>query len=151
MIVNGFYMSHVDLTFNFDGLQISGISSLNYKGSLIRKAVRGTSPIQLGTTTGYYPAPGDMELYLPSAGLITTPGWMQVPHVATCIYGPNVVAPLPLVTDVIAGIMLTEIDASSSDNEDGLTRKFAFGQILIPILRNGVPDLVWPATIPAVG
>ena len=37
------------------------------------------------------------------------------------------------------------------DNEDGLTRKFAFGQILIPILRNGVPDLVWPATIPAVG
>ena len=151
MIVNGFYHAHPDLVVNFDGLKLSAVKSINYKGSLSRKAVRGTSPIQLGTTTGYYTATGDMELYLASAGLFTTPGWMQVPHVMTCIYGPNVVAPLPLVTDVIAGIMLTEIDASSSDNEEGITRKFSFGQILVPILRNGVPDIVWAASIPAVG
>ena len=151
MIVNGNFHAHVDVTLNFDGLQLSAVKSVNYKGSLSRKAVRGTSPIQLGTTTGFYTATGDMELYLASAALILTPGWMQVPHIMTVIYGPNVVVPLPLVTDVIAGIMLTEVDASSSDSEDAITRKFTFGQILIPILRNGVPDILWPATIPAVG
>lgn len=150
MIINGIYHAHVDVILNFDGLQLSALKSLNYKGNLGRADVRGTSPIQLGLTTGKYVATGDMELYLASAGLITTPGWMQIPHVMTVVYGPNVVAPMPLVTDVIAGIWLTEIDASTSDSEDAITRKFAM-KIIVPILRNGVPDVLWPQTIGAVG
>lgn len=151
LIINGIYFSFVDVTIHFDGLQLSAIKSFNYKDSLGRNFVRGTSPIPLGLTTGKYEASGDMELYLPSAGLIAgVPGWRQIPHVATVAYGPNVVTPLPFTLDTIAGIWLTELDASQSDSEDAITRKFAF-KITVPILWNGNPAIIWPATLAAVG
>ena len=84
-------------------------------------------------------------------GLITiNPGWRQIPHVCTIAYGPNVVAPLPFTIDTIAGIYLKELDAHNSDSEDGITRKFS-GMVMLPILWNGIPSLIWPSTIGAVG
>jgi hypothetical protein len=151
MIVNGTYFSFVDLVINFDGLQLSAVKSINYKDSLGRNYVRGTSPIPLGLTTGKYEASFDMEIFLPSVPLITVnPGWRQVPHVCTIAYGPNVVAPLPFTIDTIAGIWLKELDNPNSDSEDGITRKFA-GMVTLPILYNGVPSIIWPSTIGAVG
>lgn len=151
MLVNGNYFSFVDITLSFDGLQLSALKSLNYSDSLGRNAVRGTSPIMLGLTTGKYEAKFDMELFLPSVALITSnPAWRQIPHVATVSYGPNVVAPLPFTIDTIAGIWLKELDATNSDSEDGIVRKFT-GMVTLPILWNGVPGIVWPATIGAVG
>ena len=151
MIINGNYMSFVDLVVNFDGLQLSAVKSINYKDNLGRAYVRGTSPLPLGFTTGKYEASFDIELYLPSVGLITiNPGWRQIPHVCTIAYGPNVVAPLPFTIDTIAGIYLKELDAPNSDSEDGITRKFS-GMVMLPILWNGIPSLIWPSTIGAVG
>jgi hypothetical protein len=151
VIINGNYMSFVDLVVNFDGLQLSAVKSLNYKDNLGRSYVRGTSPLPLGFTTGKYEASFDIELYLPSVGLITiNPGWRQIPHVCTIAYGPNVVAPLPFTIDTIAGIYLKELDAPNSDSEDGITRKFS-GMVMLPILWNGIPSLIWPSTIGAVG
>ena len=51
MLVNGIYFSFVDITVRFDGLQLSAVKSINYKDSLGRNYVRGTSPIPLGLTT----------------------------------------------------------------------------------------------------
>ena len=151
MIINGNYMSFVDLVVNLDGLQLSAVKSINYKYNLGRAYVRGTSPLPLGFTTGKYEASFDIELYLPSVGLITiNPGWRQIPHVCTIAYGPNVVAPLPFTIDTIAGIYLKELDAPNSDSEDGITRKFS-GMVMLPILWNGIPSLIWPSTIGAVG
>ena len=149
--INGNYFSHVDVVFTFDGLQIAGLKNLNYKDNLGRNYVRGTSPLPLGFTTGKYEASFEMEIYLPSMGLITlNPGWRLVPHVAVINYGPNVVAPLPNVTDTIAGIYLKELDNPTSDSEDALTRKFS-GMVMLPILYNGIPSVIWPSTIGAVG
>lgn len=151
MLANGNYFSFVDITVRFDGLQLSAVKSINYKDSLGRNYVRGTSPIPLGLTTGKYEASFDIELFLPSVALITAiPGWRQIPHTCTVSYGPNVVAPLPFTIDTIAGIWLKELDNSNSDSEDGLTRKFS-GMVTIPILYNGVPSILWPQTIGAVG
>lgn len=151
MLVNGVYFSFVDLVINFDGLQLTAVKSINYKDNLGRNYVRGTSPIPLGLTTGKYEASFDFELFLSSVGLITVnPGWRQIPHVCTIAYGPNVVAPLPFTIDTVAGIWLKELDAPNSDSEDGITRKFS-GMVTLPILWNGVPSIVWPSTIGAVG
>ena len=149
--INGLYFSYVDITIVFDGLQLSAVKSINYKSNLGRNYVRGTSPIPLGLTTGKWEASFDIEVFLPSAPLITVnPFWRTVPHVCTVAYGPNVVTPLPFTIDTIAGIWLKELDASNSDSEDGLTRKFT-GMVTIPIMWNGVPELVWPSTLGAVG
>ena len=154
MIVNGIYFAHPDCVLNVDGLQLSAVKSLSYKSSLGRQYVRGTSPLPLGMTTGKYEAGGDLELYLPSAALLMTaaggPEFLMIPHVLTVVYGPNVVVPLPLVTDILAGAYFTEVDASTSDSEDAITRKFAF-KLMLPIVRNGSPDLFWAPTIGAVG
>ena len=151
MIVNGSYFSFVDIVFTLDGFQISAVKSISYKDSLGRNYVRGTSPIPLGLTTGKYEASFEVELFLPSVGLITlNPGWRQVPHVAIINYGPNLVGPLANVTDTIAGIWFKDLDNSNSDSEDGITRKLS-AMVTLPILYNGIPSILWPATIGAVG
>ncbi len=135
-LVNGTYFSTADMSFVFDGFYIVGVKSLNYKDNLGRNFVRGTSAIPLGLTTGNYEASGDMELYLNSSALITSiPGWRDIPHVATVSYGPNVIAPLPFMVDIIAGIWLLGADAGRSQGEDALTMKFDF-KITTPILWN---------------
>jgi hypothetical protein len=151
MIINGNYFGFTDIVFTFDSFQISALKSLSYKDSLGRSYVRGTSPLPLGFTTGKYEASFEMELYLPSVALITsTPGWRQIPHVATVAYGPNAVAPLPFTIDTIAGIYLKDLDNSNSDSEDGITRKFS-GMVMLPILYNGIPSIIATSTIGAVG
>ena len=135
-LINGQYFSYADMSLVFDALYIVGLKSLNYKDTLGRNFVRGTSAIPLGLTTGNYEASGDMELYLNSSALITMfPGWRDIPHVATVSYGPNVIAPLPFMVDIIAGIYLIDAEASQSQGEDALTRKFTF-KITTPILWN---------------
>lgn len=150
-LINGNYISFVDVTLTLDAFQIAAFKSLTYSEKLGRNYVRGTSPLPLGFTTGKYEAKFEIELFLPSVGLITSiPGWKQIPHVATVAYGPNAVAPLPFSIDTIAAIYFTDLDAPNSDSEDGITRKLS-GMVMLPILWNGVPSIIWPATLGAVG
>lgn len=149
-LINGTYFSFQDITWTIDGLHIVAFKSLNYKEAVTRQWVRGSARLPLGLTSGRYAATGDFEVFLNAASLFTTvPGWAEIPHVMTVTYGPNVIAPLPLTIDTLAGCWFEDVDSPNTEGEEGLTRKFTF-KIMNPILRNGIPMLIDLSTIGAV-
>lgn len=126
-LINGDYFAFADIELRANGLLFAGVKSINYKAALNRQFVRGTSSIPLGRTRGNYEASGDIELYLNAANFLITslgPTWMQVPIQISVSYGPNVGMIQPVITDLLNGVYLTSIEASQSQGEDALTRKF---------------------------
>jgi hypothetical protein len=113
--------------------------------------VRGTAMQPLGLTQGRYEATGDIELYLDAFMLMTTilgPGWRQIPVTAVVTYGPNPLMPIPFVTDTIQ-FYIGEVDASQSEGEEPLSRKFTM-HIPGQILRNGIPSILEPQVLAAI-
>lgn len=149
----GAFYSYSNIELSVNGLIFAGVKAINYKDNLGRQFVRGTAMQPLGMTQGRYEAHGDIELYLNAfLQLVTTvgPGWRQTPITATITYGPNLaMAPLPFVVDVIPSFWLGEVDASQSESEDALTRKFTMhipGQILWGL----IPSILEPQILAAV-
>jgi hypothetical protein len=159
--VNGQYFSWSDVEATFttptgQPFTFLGFKAINYKGSLSKQKVRGNAATPLGTTKGKYEATGDVELFLPQANLLITtmgPGWMQLPITFQVSYvssGPGGVPadglPQSVITDTIPPCYLTEIDASQSESDEALTRKFT---LTIPgvLKHNGIPDIVEPALL----
>lgn len=158
-LVNGNYFSFQDVTLRINGLAFLGFKSLNYKDNLGREYVRGAARVPLGITAGRYEASLDFELFLPQANFLLTtlgPGWRGLPNLVSVSYAPGLaslasaVSFLAATTDIIPGVYFTELDASNSEGEGGLTRKFS-GKIPGQILWNGVPSLIETNTIGAVG
>jgi hypothetical protein len=128
------------------------VKTINYKDNLGRVKVRGTAMQPLGLTQGRYEANGDIEMYLDAFMLMTQtigPGWRQQPVFAVINYGPNVGLALPIVTDEIPGFYLGEVDASQSEGEEALTRKFTM-HIPGQILWGGVPSIFEPQVLASV-
>jgi hypothetical protein len=153
-LINGVFFSYsnIELHIGLAGeLQIAGVKTINYKDNLGRVKVRGTAMQPLGLTQGRYEANGDLELYLDAFMLMTTtlgPGWRQVPVTAVLTYGPNPLMPIPFVTDVIQ-FYIGEVDASQSEGEEPLSRKFTM-HIPGQILRNGIPSILEPQVLAAI-
>lgn len=151
-LVNGQYFSYADITFQVNGLLFAGHKSINYKDSLSREKVRGAARVPLGLSAGRYEATGDFEMYLDAANLMVTtmgPGWRQIPIVATISYGPNPGMNIPMVTDVIPGFYIGDYEASNSESDDPLSRKFTM-HIPGQILWNGSPSIIETSTLQAV-
>ena len=154
--INGNYHDYADIELNFNGLVFAGVKSINYKDTLGRSIVRGTSSVGLGLTKGNYEASGDIELYRNAAWLLMTlPGWRQVPGVITVTYiasgplgAPTGVIP-PVIVDLIPGVFLTDAEAANSQGEDALTIKLGL-KIPGQILWNGVPSIIEPQLLLAV-
>lgn len=130
-------------------LPVAGIKSINYKDNLTRKAVRGTSSVQIGLTQGQYEASGEIEVYLRAAVLagLFVPGVRQVPRDIVVTYGPN--GDGLMCVDTLPSVFFGDIDASQSEGDDPLTRKFS---LIIPqqILWNGFPTLIETFSLIAV-
>lgn len=153
--VNGQYFSWSDIeaTALAPGvfLPLIGWKAINYKSALSKQKVRGNASVSLGTTKGKYEANGDVELYLPQANLLISslgPGWMQIPisfQISYVSSGPLGVPapglPQPVITDTIPFCYLADMDASQSESDEPLTRKFT---LTIPgqIMHNGLPDVI---------
>jgi hypothetical protein len=157
-LINGVYYSYSNIELHIGSaaqLQIAGVKTINYKDNLGRVKVRGTAMQPLGLTQGRYEANGDIEMYLDAFMLLVTtlgPGWRQQPVQAVVTYGPGIPFPMPtipFVTDVIPGFYLGELDASQSEGEEALTRKFTM-HIPGQILWGGVPSLIEPLVLAAV-
>lgn len=163
--VNGMYFSWTDIeatltTQSGQPFTMLGVASINYKGSLSKQKVRGSAATPIGLTKGKYEATGDIELYLPQANLLITtmgPGWMQVPlssiqisYISSGPLGaPASGLPQPVITDTIPSAFLTEIEASQSESDEPLKRKFT---LTIPgvLIHNGIPDIVEPSLLIAI-
>ena len=154
-LVNGIYYSYsnVELFVGQAGeLQIAGVKAINYKDNLGRVKVRGTAMQPLGLTQGRYEANGDIEMYLDAFALLVTtigPGWRQFPLYATITYGANPGLAIPFITDTIPGFYLGEVDASQSEGEEPLARKFTM-HIPGQILWGETPSILEPQIIAAV-
>lgn len=154
-LINGVYYSYSNVEL-FVGaaaeLQIAGVKTINYKDNLGRVKVRGTAMQPLGLTQGRYEANGDVELYLDAFALLVTtlgPGWRQLPVYATITYGFNAGMAIPFITDTIPGFYLGEVDASQSEGEEALSRKFTM-HIPGQILWGDQPSLLEPQILAAV-
>src|SRR5690349_11551825 len=149
----GAYYSHSNIELTVRGLTFAGVKAINYKDTLGRQFVRGTAMQPLGMTQGRYEAHGDIELYLEGFALLVTtlgPGWRQTPLTATITYGPNLaMVPLPFLVDVIPAFFLGEVDASQSESEDALSRKFTM-HIPTQIIWAGIPSILEPQILAAV-
>jgi hypothetical protein len=151
-LINGSKFSYSNIILNANGLQFAGFKSINYKDNLGRVMVRGAAMQPLGLTQGRYLATGDIEMYLDAAMLLTAslgPGWRQVPCFATVTYSAPSSLPLPFVIDEIPGFYIGEFDASQSEGEEALTRKFTM-HIPGQILWNGIPSIFEPQIFAAV-
>ena len=154
-LINGSYYAYADIEFRVDGLLFAGIKGINYKDSLSRVKVRGTASVPLGLTRGKYEATGDFEMYLDAANTMIAAiggvlgGWRQIPIAASITYGPNPGMNLPLTTDIIPGFYIGDYDASNSEGDEPLTRKFTM-HIPGQILWNGLPSLIEVTTLQAV-
>jgi hypothetical protein len=155
-LVNGMYFSWADVettivTATGQVLPMVGYKAINYKDSLSKQLVRGTASVAIGLTKGKYEASGDIEMWLPQANLLITtmgPGWKQVPISFQVSYlssgplgAPGTGLPQSVITDTIPGCFLTEIDASQSESDEGLSRKFTL-KIPGQILWNGQPSMI---------
>lgn len=151
--VLGAFYSYSNIELSIRGLIFAGVKSINYKDNLGRQFVRGTAMQPLGMTQGRYEAHGDIEMYLEGFALLVTtigPGWRQQPVTATITYGPNLaMAPLPFLVDVIPTFFFGEVDASQSESEDALTRKFTM-HIPTQIILAGIPSILEPQILAAV-
>lgn len=151
-LVNGVYYAYADIEFRAGGLLFAGLKAINYKDNLGRVKVRGTAMVSLGLTRGKYEASGDFSMYLDAAQLLIGtlgPNWRQTPISASISYGPNPGLAVQLVTDIIPGFYIGELDASQSEGEDALVRKFTM-HIPGQILWNGVPSIIETGTLQAV-
>jgi hypothetical protein len=164
-LINGMYFSWADVeattTIVASGQPFTfvGVKAINYKASLSKQKVRGTASVSIGLTKGKYEATGDVEFYLPQANLLIStlgPGWMQSPITFQVSYvssgplgAPGSGLPQTVITDTIPPCFLTEMDASQSEGDEPLTRKFT---LTIPgqILFNGIPSIVEPALLIAI-
>jgi hypothetical protein len=153
-LVNGQYFAFTDITLRVNGLMFAGVKAVNYKDNLGRVKVRGSSAVPLGLTKGRYEANGDIEMYLDAFNTMVlalgaaTP-WRMIPFAISITYGPNVGMNLPLVTDIIPGAYLGEVDQSNGEGEDPISRKFTL-HIPGQILWNGVPSIIDTSTLMAV-
>lgn len=149
----GAFYSYSNIELSVNGLIFAGVKAINYKDTLGRQFVRGTAMQPLGMTQGRYEAHGDIEMYLEGFALLVTtlgPGWRSTPLTATINYGPNLaMLPLPFITDVIPAFWLGEVDASQSESEDALSRKFTM-HIPTQILWGLIPSILEPQILAAV-
>lgn len=152
-LINGDYFAYTDIVLQYEGLQFAGVKSINYKDSLSRAKVYGTASVPLGMTKGKYEASGDIEMYLDAANTLITSigptGWRQVPGVVTVMYGPNLGSNLPFWIDTIPGVYLGDFEASQSEGDEPLTRKFTL-HIAGQILWNGFPSILELSDLSAV-
>ena len=151
-LINGNYFAFADIELRAQGLLFAGIKVVNYKDNLNRAKVRGSASVPLGLTKGRYEASGDIEMYLDAASTLITalgPGWRQTPVSLSITYGPNLGMNIPLVTDIIPGAYLGEFDASNSEGDEPLVRKFTL-HIPGQILWNGIPSIIETSTLQAV-
>lgn len=155
-LINSDYYSFSDVEFRFNGLFFVGIKSINYSDTLERNNVYGSARKPLGQSSGHYSAKGDVEFYKPAFDLLVTTisalglafgGWRQISFTVTVSYGTPGLS-LPVTTDLITGVRLTDCEASQSEGSDALTRKLTmFPQ---EIQWNGVPSVVEPLVLSAV-
>jgi hypothetical protein len=162
-LINGNYFNWQDIEFTTatqtnQPLQMVGIKSINYKDNMSKQLVPGTSAVAIGVTKGKYRASGDLEMFLPQANLLITtmgPGWHQqsvnisVSYISSGPLGtPAAGLPQAVITDTFAAF-LVEMDASQSEGDDALTRKFT---LLIPglIFWNGIPPVIEPSLLVAI-
>ena len=160
--INGNYFSWADVELTFllpAPFILAGVKALNYSDNLSKKLVYGTAAVPIGVTKGKYEPKGDIELWLPQANLMITTlgiGWKQIPVTITASYissGPYGVPtpglPQPAITDTIPGCFLSGLDASQSEGDEALSRKFTL-TIVNQILWNGLPSLIEPLLTIAV-
>jgi hypothetical protein len=113
--------------------------------------VRGTAMQPLGMTQGRYTANGDFDMYLDAAMLLITslgPNWRSTPIFATISYATPLNPILPFTIDEIPGFYIGEVDASQSEGEEPLSRKFTMhipGQILWGLLPSIIEPLIFAA------
>lgn len=139
MFINGVYWSFADIETRVTGLGtlftaslFVGFTSLNYNDKLARNYVRGTGIAPLGSTRGDYEASGDWEFHAPYAGLIISdmgPRWREIPLAMTVSYGNPISAPgvpiIPIRTDILQNVYLTDFDATNAEGSESLKRKFS--------------------------
>lgn len=130
---------------------IVGFKAINYEDDLTRVKPRGTLSVGLGLTRGRYEAKGSLEMYLNPATQLEAllgPGWRQVQMSATINYAPDDTG--LIVSDQIPAFFLGRKEASQSESDDPLTRKY---DLTIPgqILWNGVPSVIETGATLAIG
>lgn len=151
MFINGVFWSFADIETRctalgsaFTASLFIGFTSLNYNDKLARNYVRGTAIAPLGSTRGDYEASGDWEFHAPYAGLIITgmgPLWRTIPLTLTVSYGNPIatigVPAIPIRTDILQNVYLTDLDAPNAEGPESLKRKFSLF-ILSPIDWGGM-------------
>lgn len=137
-IVNGARHSWSSVEINMNGQIFIGFKSITYKRVRTRAKVYGTNRDPLGKTDGFNEYTAEAELYLAEFNYFQVtlgPGWGDFFFQVFVTYTTN---GMDTVQDTLISCTMDEVDASSQQSPDPLTRKVAFNPN--KIMFNGIDD-----------
>jgi hypothetical protein len=129
-LVNGIAWGWAEIELSIDGQHFSAVKSINYKTSVQRGKVRGTSMRVLGLTSGEADQEGDLELAMDDYRALLTmlgDGYLKRQFDIAVSYsnedGVNLVDNPFTYTDQLKGCRLKGTEHSHSQGPEGLTVK----------------------------
>jgi hypothetical protein len=140
--VNGVRHSFASIELKIGTLIFVGFKSINYSRTRSRTLVRGNSPDPLGKTRGDNEYSADCELYLAEWNLLMQTlgkGYGDVLFPINVTYSEN---GFDTITDNLIGCTIDSTEASQSQGNDALTRKFNL--MPLKILFGQTEDLASP-------
>lgn len=141
-LINGIRYDFSSIELNIFGKTFTEVQEISYSESLEPGILRGTSAKKLGRTRGEYDAEGSITFYLGAFDQFTTllsakaagRGWMTQSFLITVIY-QELVGGGPIVTDVLRGARVTNVDKSHSSGGDAL--QVTCDLDIIEVISNG--------------
>jgi hypothetical protein len=127
--INGVAYGYAEIAISVDGFPFTGVSAINYKTSMSRGVVRGTSARKLGLTTGDADCEADLEFTMDDYRAFLSylgDGYLKRIFSISVSYsnddGVNL-TPALTYTDRILGCRLKGTEHSHSQGADGLKVK----------------------------
>lgn len=140
--VNGARVAFCSIEFGLAGFRIPGIKSINYKESVEKPKLWGTSRKPIGRTAGKYDFEGDVEFYraeyqdaitaLSAVGIL---GFSDTSIPINVTYA-ELASPEQTSNDTLIGVILHSPEASGSEGADALTIKMTMS--IMDILWHGL-------------
>lgn len=146
-LINGIAYGYGEIVVHIDSFPFTAISAINYKTSVTRGTVRGTSPRKLAVTTGDMDSEADIEMAMDDYRALLRAlgdGYLKrIFHVSVSYSdddGVNDIVPAHLYTDELFGVRLNGTEHSHSQGPDGLKVKIPLS--VMQILEDSGDGLV---------
>lgn len=141
-LINGNRYSFVNLTVNANGRDIprGSITALNYNPTQDPGIVQGNLNVPTGRTQGYATATGSIEILLSEANdfyaNLTANGAVAILDVDFDIVVQYSINGIDVVTDVLRGCRITNLDASNAQGNDATKRTHSLS--IMRVTLNGI-------------